>query len=367
MALRDQPYLPLYIQDILTDEKLVECSASAHGIYLRLMCILHKQDKYGLLCLKQKHKQSESKIINFASLLCKQMPFEAKTIAEGLQELLDEDVVQIDGDTLYQKRMVKDGELSLVRSTIGKTGGSSVTKQYGKSGFLYLMSDGYEKNKIGISVNPKNRLYRLRSDLKLPKHFSIIETIAVLDMGVSEDLAHSFFGEKMDGEWVILDFKEVVTQFALLKAKLSINNEANVVSNTEIENESNITIPLGIESGERKGFVQFPLPEHFNGLPEIRIGQIKELIGITKKVILTNDDVKGMWTVFKGQNLDGKKYYQDEGAVYSHFTNWMKTQNFKDNAGKSGSNAEQRANSNSKSAGAYELLTRLKKENGLNQ
>ena len=42
MALRDQPYLPLYVQDFLTDEKLAECSAMATGVYIRLMCIMHK-------------------------------------------------------------------------------------------------------------------------------------------------------------------------------------------------------------------------------------------------------------------------------------------------------------------------------------
>ena len=66
MALRDQPYLPLYIQDFLTDEKLMECSASAVGIYIKVMCILHKQDEYGVLLLKQKDKQSDKQILNFA-------------------------------------------------------------------------------------------------------------------------------------------------------------------------------------------------------------------------------------------------------------------------------------------------------------
>jgi len=47
MALRDQPYLPLYVQDFLTDEKLMECSAETTGVYIRLLCILHKQKEYG--------------------------------------------------------------------------------------------------------------------------------------------------------------------------------------------------------------------------------------------------------------------------------------------------------------------------------
>lgn len=230
MALRDQPYLPLYVQDILTDEKLIECSAAAHGVYLRLLCILHKQETYGLLCLKQKYKQNTKQIINFATMLSKQMPFGANQIAECLQELVEENVITIKGDHLSQKRMLKDGELSTIRAKIGKTGGSIVTKQYGKAGFLYLMSDGYEKHKIGISVNPLNRLYRLRSDLKLPKHFNIVKQIAVNDMGKSEDKAHAFFKNIIDGEWLIGEYQDIIKKFDLLEAKFK--------ANTEYENEN---------------------------------------------------------------------------------------------------------------------------------
>ena len=42
MALRDQPYIPLYVQDFMTDEKLSECSAESTGVYIRVMCIMHK-------------------------------------------------------------------------------------------------------------------------------------------------------------------------------------------------------------------------------------------------------------------------------------------------------------------------------------
>ena len=46
MALRDQPYLPLYIHDIMVDEKLNECCAATHGIYIKgLMCLMHKSNQ----------------------------------------------------------------------------------------------------------------------------------------------------------------------------------------------------------------------------------------------------------------------------------------------------------------------------------
>lgn len=125
MALKDQPYLPLYVQDLLTDEKLIECSALAHGIYLRLLCILHKQEKYGKIYLKQKYKQNSSKYESFAIMFAKQMPFDEQTIKIGLEELANEKVITITDNFLSQKRMVKDGELSEIRAECGSIGGKN--------------------------------------------------------------------------------------------------------------------------------------------------------------------------------------------------------------------------------------------------
>ena len=128
MALKDQPYLPLYVQDLLTDEKLIECSASAHGIYLRLLCILHKQKIYGKIYLKQKYKQNTSKYINFALMFAKQMPFDQLTIQKGIKELTDEKVITTNEDVLFQKRMVRDGEISKIRALSGSIGGKKSKK-----------------------------------------------------------------------------------------------------------------------------------------------------------------------------------------------------------------------------------------------
>lgn len=122
MALRDQPYLPLYVQDFLTDEKLAECSAQSTGVYIRLMCLMHKSSQYGCILLKQKDKQNENTVQNFAVKLARQMPYTVDVIAAALEELLEEEVIQIDGDMLLQKRMVKDASLSDTRSAAGKKG-----------------------------------------------------------------------------------------------------------------------------------------------------------------------------------------------------------------------------------------------------
>ena len=125
MALRDQPYLPLYVNDFLSDEKLMLCSAEATGVYIRLLCLMHKSEEYGQILLKQNFKQNDKQISNFACLLSRQMPFEFEVIERALTELSDFGVITITDDTLFQKRMVKDGELSEKRANAGRKGVSA--------------------------------------------------------------------------------------------------------------------------------------------------------------------------------------------------------------------------------------------------
>ena len=152
MALRNSPYLPLYVQDFLTDEKLADCSASANGVYIRLMCILHKSEHYGKILLKQKYKQNENMCLNFASMLLRQMPYMMSEIHDGLEELLDNKIIEIDGDYLLQKRMVKDGELSEKRAVAGQKGGK---KTYGFCLSKYK-SKAQSKSISKIEANSEN-------------------------------------------------------------------------------------------------------------------------------------------------------------------------------------------------------------------
>lgn len=125
MALRDQPYLPLYIQDIMTDEKLNECSASTHGIYIKgIMCLMHKSEHYGKILLKQKDKQTDKQSRNFAIKCDKHLPYTVEQIEQAIDELVSEGVLHIDGDALCQKRMIKDNQISELRAKAGAKGAS---------------------------------------------------------------------------------------------------------------------------------------------------------------------------------------------------------------------------------------------------
>lgn len=123
MALRNQPYFPLYVDDYLTDEKLNLCSASTQGVYIKILCVLHKQEEYGKLLLKQKDKHLPEICLNFASKLARLLPFTEDVIHNALIELLDERVLYIENDYLCQKRMIKDEIISKKRAESGSKGG----------------------------------------------------------------------------------------------------------------------------------------------------------------------------------------------------------------------------------------------------
>lgn len=127
MALRNQPYLPLYVQDFASDEKLAECSAESTGVYIRLMCLMHKSEEYGVILLKQNDKQKSSTCLNFATKLARHFPYSVEVIERSLDELVANGVVTMEDDRLIQKRMVKDNRISLSRSAAGKKGGDKTT------------------------------------------------------------------------------------------------------------------------------------------------------------------------------------------------------------------------------------------------
>lgn len=142
MSLRNQPYMPLYVQDFLTDEKLAECSAEATGVYIRLLCIMHKSKEYGTILLQQKYWQTDKQIENFAKKLAKHMPYEIKVIHRALHELIEETVIEVKECKLLQKRMIRDNEISELRSSAGKKG--AFAKHFAKANVLANSESEYE-------------------------------------------------------------------------------------------------------------------------------------------------------------------------------------------------------------------------------
>jgi hypothetical protein len=132
MALTNQPYIPLYVRDWLTNNKLKMCSTSAHGLMINIMCVMHKEDEYGTLLLGQKFKHSSDICLDFASYLARLLPFDRGEIYTALKELIEESVLCFDGEKLICNRMVEDAILSRKRAKTGAEGGK-ITREKFKS------------------------------------------------------------------------------------------------------------------------------------------------------------------------------------------------------------------------------------------
>jgi hypothetical protein len=91
---------------------------------------MHKSEEYGKILLKQKFKQNESNLKNFASQLAVQMPYDYQTILFALEELVASKVLREEPCAISQRRMVKDNEISEKRALSGKKGGD---KSLGKN------------------------------------------------------------------------------------------------------------------------------------------------------------------------------------------------------------------------------------------
>lgn len=229
MALRDQPYLPLYVQDFLTDEKLAECSAESTGVYIRIMCIMHKSENYGKILLKQKHKQTDNQIKNFALLLLKHLPYSLEVIENSLFELIEEGVLFVDSEHLCQKRMINDCELSIKRSNSGKKGGNPNLKKD-----ICLSKSSSKKNKIDKASTQANAEYEyeyeyeyedvieIKDEIKEKKSSSKKSTFdfkkSLIEIGVSEKIADDWLRVRKDKK-----ASNTETAFTAIKNQIEIS------------------------------------------------------------------------------------------------------------------------------------------------
>lgn len=178
MARRNQPYLPLYVQDFLTDEKLAECSAQATGVYIRIMCLMHKSETYGKILLKQKHKQTDKQIKNFALMLAKHLPYTVEVIFDSITELVEERVLTVEEDYLVQKRMVNDNELSIKRSISGRKGGKKTLSK--SQNFAQAKLQANTENEIENENENNNVSIKEDSKEEKPKKLKYADFVSML-------------------------------------------------------------------------------------------------------------------------------------------------------------------------------------------
>ena len=202
MALRDKPYLPLYVQDFLTDEKLRECKSSSVGVYSFLMCVMHKSIEYGVILLKQKDKQTDNQITNFALKLLKHLPYGLNEIESALIDLCDEKVLKINGDRLIQKRMVNDDKLSETRAATGSKGGKKTQNKNRNFALANNEANTDIDNDIDndIVIGKRKKILKRKTKVFIPPKLFDVESY-FMENGFSKELAFRFFNSYSVADW----------------------------------------------------------------------------------------------------------------------------------------------------------------------
>jgi hypothetical protein len=117
MSDRETPWFKFYPSDWQADTNLGTCSLGARGLWMELLSIMHKSERYGFLLI------SDSKpSIKQLAFVCRTEP---KNVEKYLQELRKFGVLSETADgIIFSRRMVKDREGSSILSDAGSTGGN---------------------------------------------------------------------------------------------------------------------------------------------------------------------------------------------------------------------------------------------------
>lgn len=199
------PFFKFFPDEYLSDEKLRMCSLHARGLWLEILCYMHKSARRGYLQISGKPLSTDQ-----ISRLCGGVAKD--TVSQLLRELTDVGVFSVD-DTgfLFCRRMVRETEAFNGRVESGSKGGEKKAKVFSDGeGFAYAIMRSSDKAiKLGTSTKPKKRLGQLKT--KFPDDtLEMVGCWGVSDMGGAEGcLHHHFRGRHSKGKWYSMSLADL--------------------------------------------------------------------------------------------------------------------------------------------------------------
>lgn len=111
----ERPWLKFYPQDWRADEMLRNCSLAARGLWVEMLAIMHRSERYGYLLINGKPPNERSLAVQAGATI--------DEVKQGMAELEHEGVFSRDSDGLiFSRRMIRDDEKHRKASNFGKRG-----------------------------------------------------------------------------------------------------------------------------------------------------------------------------------------------------------------------------------------------------
>ena len=193
-----KPWLKWYPSDWRADQALRICSLAARGLWIEMLCIMHESSRPGLLLIND-NPVTETHL----GLMTGASPDQ---VGELIAELESAGVFSRNREgVIYSRRMTRDHKKEAAARREGSKGGNPKLKgEERNEGYIYLAgvrNDG--RYRIGASVNPRNRLKKIRAQYR-DDDIRIIETWSTDHMGTLERTLHEIFAEKGENGWFSL-------------------------------------------------------------------------------------------------------------------------------------------------------------------
>jgi hypothetical protein len=150
MAKKKDYYMKFNFKDFNSDPKVLKCDPATVGIYIRVICLLCDSKEKGRYELsykfqrdfaevlpRQNVQQSSQQMVRHMPNICRALAdefgrlfaYKNEVLFAAFEELLENEVLYLEGDCICQKRMIRDAEISNMRSGSGKKGAAATNNK----------------------------------------------------------------------------------------------------------------------------------------------------------------------------------------------------------------------------------------------
>lgn len=209
------PFLKFYTTDWRSDPRLRMCSASARGVWIEMICLMHEAKPYGHL-LVSGQPPNEAQLASLTGI-------PSSELSDGIAELENMGVFSRTKEGVIYSRKLTTMKAKSAKARInGKKGGSPrLCKQTKKEGSLNLEDKGQDKpqrleardqkeKEEPSGSSKKKRASRLPDDWELPKdwgEWALSEGVDELTVRREADKFRDWWHAKSGREATKLDWK----------------------------------------------------------------------------------------------------------------------------------------------------------------